>query len=272
MSTTTQKKMTTPVKTKTGDFVWHELRTTDAKKAKDFYTHVIGWQTMPSGDLGGVPYTLFNVDEFSVAGLMQLTPQMLEEGMKPAWVGFIAVDDVDAYAHRVEQGGGKLHCAPQDIPTVGRFASVEDPQGAAFLLFKGAPDYAPPRPTAGSPGIVGWNELSANDEKSAWSFYSTLFGWAEDSTMDMGPNGVYRIFKNGGAPLGGMMTRDRSKSPSPFWLYYFNVEDIDAAETRIIERSGQVLMSPHEVPGGLWIVLGLDPQGATFSIVGPRKQ
>jgi hypothetical protein len=90
--------------------------------------------------------------------------------------------------------------------------------------------------------------------------------------MDMGPSGTYRIFNNGGAPVGAMMTRDPSKSPAPFWLYYFNVADIDAAATRIKEKNGQVLMGPHQVPGDLWIVLGLDPQGAMFSLVGPKKQ
>ena len=277
MSTTAQREVTKaptkpPTEPKTGDFVWHELRTTDAKGAEDFYTHVVGWQAKSSGDPGGVHYKLFSVDDLGVAGLMQLTPQMLAAGMKPAWVGFIGVDDVDAYAQRVEKAGGKLHCAPQDIPTVGRFASAEDPQGAVFLLFKGSLNYAPPRPPAGSPGTVGWNELSANDGRSAWSFYSGLFGWAEDSTMDMGPNGTYRIFNNGGAPLGAVMTRDPSKSPVPFWLHYFNVKDIDAATTRIKEKRGQVIMGPHPVPGDLWIVLGIDPQGAMFSIVGPRKQ
>jgi uncharacterized protein len=271
MSTSAQQEVTPPVKANTGDFVWHELRTTDAKGAEDFYTHVVGWQAKSSGDPGGVPYKLLSVGDLSTAGLMQLTPEMLAGGMKPGWVGFIGVDDVDAYAKRIEQVGGKLHCPPQDIPTIGRFASVEDPQGAAFLLFKGSLNYAPPRPPAGSPGTVGWNELSANDEQSAWPFYSSLFGWAVDSTMDMGPNGIYRIFNNGAAPIGAMMTRDPSKSPAPFWLYYFNVDDIDAATTRIEEKNGQVLMGPHQVPGDIWIVLGLDPQGAMFSIVGPRK-
>jgi uncharacterized protein len=203
---------------------------------------------------------------------MPLPPDMLAGGMKPGWVGFIGVDDVDAYAKRLEQAGGKLHCEPQDIPTIGRFASVEDPQGAVFLLFKGSLDSAPPRPPAGSPGTVGWNELSANDERSAWPFYSKLFGWREDSTMDMGPNGTYRIFNNGSGPIGAVMTRDSSKSPVPFWLYYFNVEDIDAAANRIKEKNSQVLMGPHQVPGDVWIILGVDPQGAMFSIVGPRKQ
>src|SRR5947209_12230286 len=159
MSTVTEQERSTATTTRTGDFVWHELRTTDAKGAQEFYTYVVGWQAKSSGDPGGVPYTLLSVGDLSTAGLMQLTPQMLQGGMKPAWVGFIGVDDVDAYAKRVEQAGGKLHCPPQDIPTVGRFASAEDPQGAAFLLFKGSREMAPPRPPAGTPGTVGWNEL-----------------------------------------------------------------------------------------------------------------
>jgi uncharacterized protein len=272
MSTTTQQEVTTPASIATGDFVWHELRTTDAKGAEEFYTHVVGWQAKPSGDPGGVPYTLFSAGDLGVAGLMQLTPQMLADGMRPSWVGFIGVDDVDAYAKRVEQAGGKVHCQPMDIPTVGRFAPVEDPQGAGFLLFKGSLNYAPPRPAFGSPGTVGWNELSANDERTAWDFYSGLFGWTEDNSMDMGPMGIYRIFNNGGPQIGAMVTRDRSRSPVPFWLFYFNVDDIDAALTRIKEKNGQVTMGPHQVPGDLWIILGIDPQGATFAVVGRKKQ
>lgn len=270
MSTVAQQTASPSAKTRTGDFVWHELRTTDAKGAVEFYTHVIGWEAKSFGDAGGVPYTLLSIGDFSTAGLMQLTPQMLEGGMQPGWVGFIGVDDVDGYAKRVEEAGGKLHCPPQDIPTVGRFASVEDPQGAAFLLFKGSLEYAPPRPPAGTPGTVGWNELSANDEQSAWQFYSRVFGWAVDNTMDMGPQGTYRIFNNGGAPIGAMMTRDRKNSSVPFWLFYLNVENIDQAANRIKEKNGQVLMGPHPVPGDQWIILGRDPQGAMFALVGPR--
>jgi predicted enzyme related to lactoylglutathione lyase len=271
MSTVAQQEAATPAKTSTGDFVWHELRTTDAKGAEEFYSHVIGWQAKSSGDPGGIPYKILSVGELGTAGLMQLTPQMLECGMKPGWVGFIGVDDVDAYAKRVEQAGGKVHFPPQDIPGIGRFASVEDPQGAAFLLFRGSLDSAPARPAAGTPGTVGWNELSANDEQSAWPFYSGIFGWKVDSTMDMGPGGIYRIFNNGGPRIGAMMTRDPKNSPVPFWLFYFSVENIDAAANRIKEKNGQVLMGPHQVPGDQWIILGRDPQGVMFSVVGPRK-
>jgi len=84
MSTTAQQQVTTPVKAATGDFVWHELRTTDTKGAQDFYTHVVGWVAKPSGDPGGTPYTLLSVGELGTAGLMQLTPDMLASGMRAA--------------------------------------------------------------------------------------------------------------------------------------------------------------------------------------------
>lgn len=269
MSAGAEQQLNMRARPRTGDFVWHELRTTDAKGAEEFYTHVVGWGAKRYP--GGMDYTLLTVDDAGAAGLMELTPEMVQGGVKPSWVGFAGVDDVDVYAKRVEEAGGKLHFPPQDIPTVGRFASVEDPQGAVFMLFRGSSDYMPKRPSDGAPGTVGWNELSANDEQSAWTFYSGLFGWNVDSTMDMGPMGTYRIFNNGGAPAGAMMTRDPNKSAAPFWLFYFNVEDIDAAATRITEKNGQVLMGPHQVPGDMWIILGLDPQSVLFALVGQRK-
>ncbi|ADV83525.1 VOC family protein [Terriglobus saanensis] len=271
MSTTTAQISDTPVKLKTGNFVWHELRTTDDKAAEDFYTHVVGWKAKGSGDPGGMPYTLLCVGDRETAGLMEITPSLSAGGMKAEWVGFVGVDDVDAYAHRLEQAGGKLKFPPQDIPAVGRFASVEDPQGAVFFLFKGSLADAPTPPPEGTPGTVGWNELAANDGESAWPFYSGLFGWKEDSIMDMGPMGAYRIFSNGGNSIGGMMTRDHSKSSAPTWLYYINVGDIDAAAARIQEKQGVILMGPHEVPGPVWIILANDPQGVMFAVVGTRK-
>ena len=89
--------------------------------------------------------------------------------------------------------------------------------------------------------------------------------------MDMGPMGIYRIFDNGGPRVGGMMTRDPSKSPVPFWLYYFSVEDIDAAATRIQDKKGQICMGPHEVPGGQWIVVGMRPPGGDVRTCRPQK-
>jgi predicted enzyme related to lactoylglutathione lyase len=88
--------------------------------------------------------------------------------------------------------------------------------------------------------------------------------------MDMGAMGTYQLFAAGGQPIGGMMTKPPS-IPIPMWLYYFNVPELDAAVTRIKDGGGQVINGPVEVPGGSWIVQGLDPQGAMFALVAPRR-
>ena len=84
MSTAAQQEVTTPVKAAKGDFVWHELRTTDAKGAEDFYTHVVGWQAKPSGDPGGMPYTIYKngstfAGEYQAVANMDLARCRLEE-------------------------------------------------------------------------------------------------------------------------------------------------------------------------------------------------
>ena len=86
----------------------------------------------------------------------------------------------------------------------------------------------------------------------------------------MGPMGVYQIFAIDGAQAGGMMTKT-PQTPAPFWLYYFNVDALDAAITRGKDAGGQIIIDPMKVPGGSWIVHGLDPQGAIFAMVGPKR-
>jgi hypothetical protein len=85
----------------------------------------------------------------------------------------------------------------------------------------------------------------------------------------MGPMGLYQTFATGGAPVGGMMTKAEA-IPSPFWLYYFNVDDIEAARARASQAGGQILFGPQQVPGGSWILHCRDPQGAMFAMVGPK--
>ena len=172
-------------------------------------------------------------------------------------------------AEKVKQKGGKIYRAPDNIPGIGRFAIVADPQGAAFALFKGEGE-APPAPPRGTPGQAGWRELYANDHVAALDFYGELFGWTKADHVDMGDMGIYQLFAKGGEPIGGMMNK-MPQMPAPYWTYYFNVEGADAAAARVKAAGGQVLMEPMEVPGGDWIVNGLDPQGAAFNLVAPKK-
>ena len=116
-------------------------------------------------------------------------------------------------------------------------------------------------------GKPSWHELySRLGDKAAFDFYAGQFGWETETEMDMGEMGVYRIFRKDGVSLGGMM-RKPEQMPVSAWGFYFNVDGIDAAIGRIEENGGQVRMGPHEVPGGSWIVQGLDPQGAHFALV-----
>src|SRR5205085_9119861 len=102
-----------------------------------------------------------------------------------------------------------------------------------------------------------------------FAFYSKLFGWTKADAIDMGPMGTYQLFSTGNGPVGGMMTKT-PQTPAPFWLYYFNVSGIDAARERVKTAGGKVINGPMEVPGGSWILQGLDPQGAMFALVGPK--
>lgn len=153
---------------------------------------------------------------------------------------------------------------------MGRFAVMSDPQGAVFLLFKGAGE--PPAPLEMmQTGSVGWNELHTSDAGAALSFYERLFGWSKDAAHDMGPMGSYQLFKTSGMPCGGVIT-DTQSSPHPYWLYYFVVDDIDAGVERVNPHGGNLLFGPQEVPGGAWIINARDPQGGIFALVGMKRR
>ena len=251
----------------TGRFVWHELMTSDLDAAEAFYAKVVGWQTRDAG-MPGMRYTLGAVGPTQVAGLMTIPDEAKANGMAPVWFGYVAVPDVDAAAASVAAKGGTVHRPPMDIPNVGRFAVVADPQGAVFNLFSSASE-PPPAPPPGTPGLAGWNELLAADWAEVWPFYVDLFGWEKAMAVDMGPMGTYQLFAAGGQDVGGMMTKmDQGR---PRWQFYFNVDDIDAAHARLTGAGGTALAGPHEVPGGLWTLNARDPQGAVFALVGARK-
>jgi uncharacterized protein len=250
-------------------FVWYDVMTSDSKAAETFYRNVVGWDTKDSG-LTDRSYTILSAGPTMVGGLMPIPEDARATGLRPRWTGYIGVEDVDASAERVKSAGGTIHRAAEDIPGVGRFAVAADPHGAAFILFNGASGAAPAPAAPGTPGHVGWHELHAGNLEQAFAFYSGLFGWSKGEAMDMGPMGIYQIFATGDGPVGGMMTKTQAM-PAPNWVYYFNVEAIDAAAARVTHGGGQVVNGPLEVPGGSWIVQCVDPQGAMFALLGRAR-
>lgn len=259
-----------PNANKPGDYIWYELLTSDAEAAQAFYGSVLGWRYTDSGQ-PDMDYRIINACEHAVGGLMQITREMADHGARPVWLGYIAVDDVDATVAEIEKRGGRLQMAAMDIPMVGRIAMVADPQGAPFYVMKPLGEgkslaFADDMPR---PGHCAWNELHTSDQEAAWRFYGDLFGWRQDGEMDMGPMGKYQFIRHGSV-LGAMMRADAAGGP-PRWNQYFRVPDIDKARAAVEAGGGKVVQGPDEIPGGDFSMNCVDPQGAAFGLVGARR-
>ena len=249
-------------------FVWYELMSSDVAAAKTFYGKVVGWKC-EDVPVSGMTYTLLSAGERQIGGMMAIPERLRDAGLKPCWAAHVGVADVDAAAAKVRQLGGKIHREPTDIPNVGRFAAVSDRQGANLLMFK--PSRPGERVFSRTPGNIGWHELHTTDWANAYEFYSAMFGWRKGDAMDMGAMGTYQLFTIGDVAVGGMFNSPAAQSGC-FWLFYFNVEDIDAAAGRIGDIGGTIMHGPQQVPGGGWIVQARDPQGAAFALLGSRIQ
>lgn len=250
-----------------GKFVWYELMTTDPSAARDFYTDVIGWNTVPY-EGAEMPYTMWTKGETmdsAIGGLMELPAEARAGGVPPHWLGYAAVPDVDATAARVEELGGHVIMGPQDIPNMGRFVIFADQQGAALAAYTGSQEMPTEDREPGS-GDVSWHELATTDHESAFDFYSDLFGWKKSEAMDMGDAGVYQMYNRGDRMLGGMYNKSADQPGPPAWLYYISIGDLDGAVGKVKANGGRIIVEPMEVPGGSRIAVGLDPQGAAFGL------
>lgn len=247
-------------------FVWYELLTTDLAAAQSFYGKVVGWNAQDASP-PQFAYRLFYAGGAPVAGLMELPLEGRKRGAMPRWVGYVAVRDVDDMVDRLKALGGSVYVPPTDS-NIGRIAVVADPQTATLALVGGLRYGATPAAEAGGPGRVGWHELLAGEGKAAFGFYSALFGWqkarAEEPLVDS-----YQLFASGGRTLGGMFTKFAA-TPVPFWLYYFEVVDLDAAIEQVKAGGGRIAQGPLELWGGSWIARCIDPQGAMFALQGRR--
>ena len=143
-----------------GSWIWYELMTPDAAASRSFYEAVVGW-TIDAESMapGGAEYRILHAADGDIGGMLTLDAAMLGGGAKPTWLGYIGVDDVDATVERLRFAGGSVHVPPTDIPGVGRFAMVADPQGVPFYVMRG---FSPESSTAYArfgEGHVSWNEL-----------------------------------------------------------------------------------------------------------------
>lgn len=260
----------------TGSFIWYELMTDDPEGAAAFYGEVVGWTFSASvAPADGIDYRhITRSDGGNAGGMLALDDGMRAGGARPCWLGYIHVPDVDAATAAILADGGRV-LMPKTTIEVGSFALVTDPDGAPFYIMAPVPPADDPDAASDvfsvtEPQHVRWNELMAGDPDGALAFYRKHFGWGQEGEMPMGPLGTYRFLQCGGETIGALM-RKMPQMPVPFWTHYIGVDDIDRAIAAIGKGGGTVVNGPMEIPGGEFSLNGIDPQGAMFGLVGPRK-
>jgi len=245
-----------------GQFAWYDLVTSDVAAARKFYPAVTRWGTQQWQP----DYMMWTAQGAPFADITQMSSEQMA-ATPPHWLGYVTVDDVDSSAARVQLLGGEVKVGPEDIPEVGRYAIIQDPQGAMIAIFK---SQNAGEGWDGTPalGRFSWHELMTTDIHAAFRFYSGVFGWENMEEMDMGPGlGTYLEYGKGGKMFGGVFARrpEHGDMP-PNWIFYVNVADLDGALKATTRGGGSVKMGPMEVPGGSRVATCSDPQGTLFAL------
>ena len=242
----------TTYQTAVGQFVWHDHMSNDPQSAQDFYGELLGWSYEPfKTDQGDYPMITKDGQQHGGFGPAQ-------GGAPPHWIGHVVVDDADAAGKRAETAGGSVLTA-MDIPEVGRFAIIRDPQGAVISAFapKGGDNPV-------GQGAFAWDELHTSDLEDAKRFYNEAFGWTANE-QDMGGM-TYVLFRSGDTDRAGAMTQMPGEQGPPSWLTYTLTDDVDAKTAKAKELGGNVIMEPMDIPNiGRFSIIA-DPTGAVFGL------
>ena len=252
-------------------FVWHDFMAADVDGAKRFYGELFGWTFKP----GDHDYLHIQQKGQEIGGMMQIDPQQ-QKGVPPHWIGYVAVDNVDAAVSAIQKAGGqKYH--QESIPNVGTFAICADPQGAVFSAFHhtGRGSGEPERDDRNERYRFCWDELITSNPDAAVKFYESVFGWSHEH-MDMG-GFRYTLLKRPGVKdamtgsdknAAGLMQTPPGMNQT-FWLTYVSVENADATCDKAKKLGAQVMKAPEDIPNvGRFAVL-MDPQHGGFAVLQP---
>lgn len=233
---------------------------TAPERATAFYSELFGWK-MEATDMGGdMPYTAIKLGESWVGGMMAFDAS---HDAPSHWTNYINVQDVDSACEKITELGGKVVVAPFDIPTVGRTAIAQAPDGSTFAPFSSASE---PPPSDGPPanGTFCWQQLQTKDLDASLAFYGAIFGWTIEEMPPGGPRTV-------GLKVGDKMVATAMEMPTEVpapthWQSYVAVEDINASYARAQGLDARSYHHPTEIPGmGTFAVLA-GPDGAVFCL------
>ena len=251
-----------------GHFVWFDLMTQDATRAKAYYSELFGWE-IQQVDTGPMPYSMFSIEGEICAGVVDLSAVPQAAGAPAHWMGYIEVADCRQAEARCMELGGTVIQPTNDIPGHGSLAVLQDPTGGVFSAWTSEQ----PKPPRGweqmKPGMVCWTELITSDVDAARAFYKEMLGWQEDE-MPMEDGTIYYVQKAGETGLGGIMKTPMEGIPT-HWSYYFLTTSVDEWNQRALDLGGNQIKEPTDIPGtGRFSILS-DPTGAVFALYEPAQ-
>jgi predicted enzyme related to lactoylglutathione lyase len=246
-----------------GRVVWRELLTNDVDKARAFYSELLNWKIEPGMDMGpGGTYFMISANGKQIGGMMKSPSELKSASF---WMSVVSVADVDATVAAATKNGGKTLNPLVDMPSVGRYATIADADGAALSLLKSATGDAAAtmRPSAGE---FAWETLNTADEARAKKFYTSVLGW---KTM-AGPGGAGTVFTTDGGREGQVADMQKAQGFPPSWLTYVVVDKLEPSRDRVAKLGGKVMMPLIEVPTVGRIAVITDPTGGAIGLFQPQ--
>ena len=253
--------LTPPPSSVAGQFAHHDLMTPEPARARPFYSALLGWDCEPR-TVQGVEYTAVSAGGRPLGGIVPLDPA---HGVAPHWIGYVAVDDVDAACARAAAAGGVVHVPTHPLPDGGgHFAVIADPTGAVVSVVH----FLGERPEPAGPDVAGgawWHELLTTDVRRSIDFHAAVFGWEARPAMAIPGGGTYYLVSHAGRDVAGLMAATPDL-PTSAWQTYFTVTDVDAALTLGQALGGTITWRAMDLPGVGRVAGMADPTGALFAV------
>ncbi len=244
-----------------GKFIFVELVTPDLAAAKQFYGGLFGWSFRDLAS-GSTRYAEASLDGRAVAGLAQREIRA-NERRQPAWLGFIAVNDVEATRKAALLGGARLLSAAHSMPDRGRSAVFADPQGAVFGVL--ALSTGDPPDVLAAPGEWIWRSLLTRDPDTGAAFYQKVFDY---EVFDLPSDGARQHVLLASEDYARASANTAPQAAAhPHWLNYVRVEDAARSAARAVALGGKVLVEPRLDRQGGMVAVVADPQGAPVGLL-----
>jgi hypothetical protein len=243
-----------------GKVVWADLVTPDLKQAELFYGGLFGWTFQPAP--GDAHFAIASLDGRPVAGLLQRS--LGPHSHQPAWLPFIAVQDVAAAERSVKANGGKVLSPPKQYPQRGRQAVFADPDGAIFAVLSSTS--GDPPDLMAEPGEWIWSSALVKNADRETGFYHALFGYEVfDEPSD--DTSRHIILASDDYARAGIHTLPDNRHRHAHWLEFVRVEDVGAAVAKASQLGGKILVDPRADRQGGQIAVVADPSGAPVGLM-----